>query len=151
MIIRECPHCGKPIMKGRSSPDHRRFFAVIKHAFQQWPENHRFQPDDAEHLRAWLTCRAGYRESTPIILPDGADETMQLVFLLGIESALRAADSVAFVLAHGNGVAVITPKSIAFDKLGQRDFAAVRTAVEDTIAAEIGITADELLKHGEAA
>jgi hypothetical protein len=47
--------------KVRSPADHRRFFGVIKAAFLHWPEKHEFQPEDPEHLRAWLLCRAGYK------------------------------------------------------------------------------------------
>lgn len=147
----ECPHCGVVLTKNRSGPDHRRFFALIKAAFDQWPENHDFTPDSAEALRAWLTCKAGYRNSTPVMLPDEADDHMKLLFRLGIESSIRAAGGVAFVVPYRDGVAVISPKSIAWDKISQKDFGAVRSAVEDVIKAETGLDPDQLLKQTEAA
>lgn len=143
--MQECPHCGVVLTKHRSGPDHRRFFAVIKAAFHHWPSGHEFTPDSPEHLRAWLTCRAGYRDSTPIYLPDDATETMRVLFRLGIEAAIRAANGYAFVTPYRDAVAVHTPKSIAWDKLNQKDFGALRTAVEDVIKAETGLDAEQLL------
>jgi len=145
--MRECPHCGCVIVKGRSGPDHRRFFALISAAFGSWPESHEYQPDSPEALRSWLTCKAGYRESTPIMLPDEASDHMKMLFRLGIEAALNASDKTAFVVPYRDGVAVIRPRSIAFDKIGQREFAEVRTAVEDVIKAETGLDPEALLRE----
>lgn len=148
MSERSCPHCGKPIFKMRSSPDHRRFFGLIAKAFDQWPEAHEFAPESAEHLRAWLLCKAGFRESTPVMLPANADEHMRTLFRLGIEAAVRAAGGYAWVVPYRyHGAAVIRPRSIAWHKLGQREFAEVRSRVEDIIAVQIGVSADELLRQ----
>lgn len=147
MTIQSCPECGVVLTKHRSGPDHRRFFALIRKAFDQWPETHEFTPDNPEHLRAWLTCKAGYRDSTPIHLPEEATESMRVLFRLGLEAAIRAANGYAFVTPYRDAVAVHTPKSIAWDKLNQREFGALRTAVEDVIKAEIGLDADQLLEE----
>lgn len=141
-----CPHCGRSLVKARSPADHARFFAVIDAAFRQWPESHDFQPTDKDHLRAYLTCKAGYREATPIMLPDDATGHMRELFRLGIEGAVQAAGGYAFVVPYRDSAAVIRPKSIAWAKLGQGEFGAVRSAIEDVISAEIGVTADALLK-----
>jgi hypothetical protein len=152
MSQRECPHCGKIITKHRSSPDHRRFFAVIQRAFEHWPEAHEtFAPESPEHLRAWLLCKAGFREATPIMLPDDATDHMRGLFRLAIEASVRAAGGYAWVVPYQSGAAVVKPKSIAWSKVGQSEFSEIRSAVEEIIAAEVGVTADELLKHGEAA
>ncbi|MCB0066586.1 MAG: hypothetical protein KDD77_05520 [Caldilineaceae bacterium] len=144
--MKSCPHCGMPLAKARSEADHRRFFAVIAAAFEQWPEGHEFQPDNSEHLRAWLTCKAGYREATYIELPDGSTEGMQRLFALSIENAIKSADGHGFVVPYRSGVAVIKPKSINWHTLGQREFGAVRAAVEDVIKAETGLDAEQLLR-----
>jgi hypothetical protein len=54
---------------------------------------------------------------------------------------------VAFVVPYRDSVAVIKPKSIAWDRLGQREFSAVRSAVEDVIKAETGLEPDQLLRE----
>lgn len=151
MALHECPHCGVVLTKHRSSPDHRRFFAVISAAFENWPETHDYQPESREHLRAWLTCKAGYREATPVMLPDDATETMRVLFRLSIEAAINAAGGVAFVVPYRDSVAVIRPKSIAWDKVAQKEFNAIRDAVEDVIRSETGLDPEILLREKEKA
>jgi hypothetical protein len=151
MSDKTCPHCGKMISKPRSVEDHRRLFAAIAAAHAQWPEAHEFQPDNAEHLRAWLTCKAGYRETTVLRLPGSLSEQMQLLFRLGIEAALAGGRGPAFVVPIEGGVAVVRPKSISFSTLGQSAFAEVRSAIEDVIAAETGLQPDDLLRGALAA
>ena len=151
MAQHECPHCGVVLTKHRSSPDHRRFFALISSAFEAWPEAHEYQPESREMLRAWLTCKAGYREATPVMLPDDATEPMRVLFRLSIEAAINAAGGVAFVVPYRDSVAVIKPRSIAWDKIGQKEFNAVRDAVEDVIKAETGLDPEELLREKDRA
>lgn len=145
--FKECPHCGCVLVKPRSGPDTRRFFALIRAAYDAWPEGHDFTPDSSEQLRCWLTCKAGHRESTPIILPDDASDHIRMLFRIGIEAALNAGKSNSFVVPYRSGVAVIRPKSIAFGAINQREFADVRTAVEDVIRAETGLDPEALLRE----
>ena len=145
--MKECPHCGCVLTKGRSLPDHRRFFALIERAFENWPEGHEFQPESREHLRAWLTCKAGYRESTPIHMPDMATDRMRDLFRLSIEAAISAAGGAAFVVPYRDVVAVVRPKSIAWDKIDQREFSKLRDAVSDVIETETGIKVDHLMRE----
>lgn len=119
---------------------------MIHAAYDHWPSSHEFQPDSAEHLRAWLTCKAGYRESTIIDLPDGATDGMQRLFVLAIEASVKAVDGLGFVRPYNGSVVVFKPRSIAWDKLGQREFSQVRDAISDVIEAETGIKVDDLLR-----
>ena len=151
VMEKSCPHCGGILTKARSGPDHRRFFALISAAFAHWPEAHEFQPDSPEHLRRWLTCKAGYRESIPILLPEDADPQTIQMFHMAIEATISACEGEGFVVPYRSGVAIIKAKSIAWDKLGQREFAEVRSAVEDVIKAETGFEADKLLSETERA
>jgi len=148
---KSCPHCGGILTKARSLPDHRRFFALIRAAFMHWPADHDFTPDSEEHLRRWLTCKAGYRESIPILLPENADAATLHMFQMAIEATIAACDGEGFVVPYRSGVAIIKAKSIAWDKLGQKEFAEVRNAVEDVIKAETGFEADKLLSESEKA
>ena len=58
-----CPACSyrfsETLKVDRSTPEHRRYFAMIKAAFDNWPSGHQFQPLDAAALRTFLQCRAG--------------------------------------------------------------------------------------------
>lgn len=136
-----CPECGCEIgaKKRRSLPDHRRLFALIKDAFDNWPEAHEFQPESPEHLRAWLVCKAGWREATAYDLGDKADAA---VVAIALEAGIRAARGVGFVRVVGRSVAVITPKSMDFRAMGQHEFGLLRDAITDIIRAVTGIDAE---------
>lgn len=134
-----CAKC--PMKLQRSSEDHRRFFALVNAAFTHWPEQHEFTPDNAEHLRAWLMCKAGHRKTTMI----ETDEPAATV--AAIEAAFRASDTYAFVRPYGDGVAVYSPKSLRFDKTDQKAFNAVRDEVSSIIESVIGVTAEQLLRE----
>lgn len=58
-----CPACSfrfnEKAKKDRSTPEHRRYFAMIKAAFDNWPVSYDFQPLDAAALRTFLQMRAG--------------------------------------------------------------------------------------------
>lgn len=140
-----CPHCGS---KPRSSEDHRRFFALISAAFSQWPEAHEFQPDSPEHLRAWLLCKANYRDTTTIPVEYAEDQPGMLkLVLLTAEAAIKAAKGYAFVRPHGHGLAVFSAKSIAWDKIDQKKFNGIRDSVSEILETELGVSADRLLKE----
>jgi hypothetical protein len=143
-----CPHCGCEVeAKKRSAPDHRRLFAIINNAFAQWPEGHDFQPDNSEHLRAWLIAKAGWREATPIALPENATDAMQVLFRLSIEAAIKAAGGTAFVVPYRRGVAVVRPKSMAFSEMSQQEFSKLRDAITDILEATLGCKVEELTKE----
>lgn len=46
--------------KSRSTPQHRRYFALIKAAFNHWPHSHDIQFGSAEGLRDYLQLKAGF-------------------------------------------------------------------------------------------
>lgn len=133
----KCPHCGSA---PRSNDDHKRFFALIAAAYDQWPESHEFQPDSAEHLRSWLLCKINYRNTTMV-----ETSTDPKAAVLVVEAAFKAAGSYAFVRPYGDGLAVYAPKSIAWDKLDQKQFGPVRDEVSGLIESVLSVTAEQLL------
>ena len=148
----KCSQCGADAKAQRSSPDHRRFFALINAAHHHWPENHEFTPDDADHLRKWLLCKAGFREvvTIPVEYAEAQPSMMKLVSLT-VEAAVRGAGGHAFIRPHGSAIAVFKAKSIAWDKIGQKQFNSIRDAVTEVIETELGMSADTLLREHEAA
>tara|TARA_R110000772_G_scaffold25515_1_gene66461 strand:- start:3572 stop:3937 length:366 start_codon:yes stop_codon:yes gene_type:complete len=62
-----CPACSfrfnETAKADRSTPEHRRYFGMIKAAFDNWPIKHQFQPLDSAALRIFLQCRAGAVEA----------------------------------------------------------------------------------------
>jgi hypothetical protein len=139
--------------KARSPQDHRRFFGVIRAAFMHWPEKSAsgFQPEDPEHLRAWLLCRAGYKTVKEVPFDELWPDAMRHLAVLAVEAALKAAKSYAFVKPSPSGFYVFSPKSLDFETLGQKEFGAVREQVEEVIQVETGKTASELLRETERA
>lgn len=146
----KCPTCQQEIKADRSSPDHRRFFALMNAAFHHWNEGHEFQPDNTESLRAWLLCKAGYCERTPIEC-DFIDDQPGLANLVSLacEGVMRASKGQGFIRVHGDRIVVFTPKSIAWDKLGQKAFNEVRDNVTSLIEKELGVCAETLLREHE--
>jgi len=148
MNLSTCPHCGKPVKPtvGRSLPQHRRLFGVIGKAFENWPERCDFQPDSAEHLRAWLICKAGWREATTIHLGDATDVDFTA---RAIEMSFRAAkaDGVhCFVVPIRNAVAIVRPKSVAWAKMPHREFVMLSNAIDDVLKS-IGLDPEQLSKE----
>ena len=143
-----CPHCGcdsaDPKGKPRSVEQHRRFFGMIAAAFHHWPDSHEFQPSSSEHLRAWLLCKAGYRDVVTVPVESDRPAVIKLA-MLAVEGALRAARTHAFVRLHGSSLVVFTAKSISFHALPHGEFQSVNDAVQEIIEVETGITVDKLL------
>lgn len=150
----KCPSCGFPLSehsRARSQQDHRRFFKLVSSTFYHWPDAHDFRPDSSEHLRAWLLCKAGYRDVTMIPCPEHADAKIIQMISAAAAAALKASRSYAFIRPHAGGLAVLSPRSIAWDKLDQSGFNRIRDAVEDVIRRETGMEPDEIMKQTEAA
>jgi hypothetical protein len=140
-----CDKCGQPLNK-RSNPDHKRLFALIKAAYDQWPESSCFKPVNAEHLRAWLVCKAGpgFRRVSTFDLGGLDSETRMLVL-----DVMK--DEHTFGGCQGDILYKVQPLSMRFDKMPQKQFAILRQEIEDVIKVEIGVEADDLLKQHEAA
>jgi len=150
----KCPTCQQDVKADRSSQDHRRFFGLIAAAFHHWPESHEFTPDNPESLRAWLLCKAGYCERTSIDCEwadNAAAPGYAKLVAIACEATMRASKGQGFIRVHGDRIVVFSPKSIAWDKIGQKAFNEVRDAVSAVIEQELGIGADTLLKEHEAA
>lgn len=147
MSDKSCPHCGGSLESGRSSPDHRRLFGLIRAAFDHWPPDYDFQPMNSEHLRAWLTAKAGHREGTFIEMPDNPSPEVRDMFMKAVEATIAAVHGKGFPVPYKGGICVVTAKSIAWHKLGQREFGKLRDDITDIIEAVIGCKADDLLRE----
>lgn len=133
--------------KPRSIDQHRRFFSLMKAVYDQWPEAHRFQPDNAEHLRAWLLVRAGHH-TVHTFSPDG-DQDSFAKWVPVIIATMTGKH--AWCRAHGSELHVCVPLSIAFDKLEHKAFCKLNDDVDEVIRLDTGLDPDKLLKEAEAA
>ena len=153
----KCPCCGSDIegkSKPRSLDQLRRFFGMLRAMYQHWPSSAEFQPESEEHLRKFVLCKSGHRESTDVAVPFAEDQPgLTKLVAVSVEACVRGAGGFAFIRPHPDGglVRVYKAKSIAFDKLGQADFNALNDAVEMVYAQETGLDPETVLREAERA
>lgn len=144
-----CPRCGceieqKAKSKARSVPQHRRYFALVRAAFNHWPETHRFQPLTEERLRKWIQARAGHAIITSIDLaPMTKEEAVSAIAAALIAAALK--DEHYFTHQKGAMFYVIRSRSIAFDELPHIAACALFDAVAEVIEAETGLKVAQIM------
>lgn len=134
--------------KPRSVDQHRRFFGVVSAAFDNWPKDHQFQPDSAEHLRAYLITKAGRRTINTYHVSTDASEFAKLLPI--VVASMLQKFSWAWPVSDTE-LRVCVPESIAFDKMSHQEFCKLCDDVEAVIEAETGMRAADLLKASEAA
>ena len=131
------------IDRARSAVNHKHQFAWIKDAWLNLPETAQGQPwaDTPETLRKHALIATGYHQS--LTLDCGANATAQRV-----KAALLAAE----VKAHGYAlgqvrgpvVRIWTPESQSMRAMGGDRFKESKAAILDWIAAQIGVSPEEL-------
>ena len=141
-----CPTCSSPLRQ-RSDASHRLFFAVIAEAFKQWPETAEFQPEDAEHLRAYLLVKAKHYDSLDVRCKnsDAIGLRMQL------DAVIRQFCDGKPPLMHAYpwGVRTFKPRSLAYAKCDRKTFNAVSERVYELIEAAIGVKVDDLRREAQ--
>jgi hypothetical protein len=137
-----CGHDPEKLSKRRSVPQLRRYFAMIRSAYEHWPDTHERQFTSAEECRAWLQMRAGWREVGAQLALTGIQKDRAL-FLA--EAAIKAAGAMAVPVIHKGLLVVWRPKSIAFGRMSHDDFCGLVDAVEGVIEAETGISVADLI------
>lgn len=148
-----CPRCGAE--PRRSNPQNNRYHALMRAAFHHWPQSHRFQPRNREHLRKWLQVMAGHKVTKRIDAPKGltVSALKDFVTLLFRDTAEHVFATVMYAKSTGEPIAVELDisKSTRFEALPHREACKLFDAVSDIIKAETGLDAGVLLKEGEAA
>lgn len=140
-----CPCCDYTWEPGRprSLPQHRRFFAIVKQAFDNWPESHDRQFASSDECRRWLVAKAGYRDTVldvPLVAvrPD--------VIITIVSAALQACNPGAFAAVKGGRLLVVRAKSIKFSSMRPQEFGALCDDVAAVVERETGIVVDEALQ-----
>lgn len=131
--------------KPRSTPQHRRFFGLMKALYHHWPENQQFQPDSEEHLRAFLLVKSGHRKIMSFEI-DKAEEAARLIPIIAAAMLHRY----CWAWAVENGIKVCAPESIAYEKLPHKDACKVFDDVEGYVRT-LGMDPDQLLEETEQA
>jgi len=145
-----CPHgyddCGGLLKhKPRSPEQHRRFFAMMQAAHINWREGHEFTPRNRDHLRRWLTAKAGYADQSHVTAPIPIGELVILAEMVA-KAAKQDKDDVFIRITGPHRVTIYRPHSIAFSQMGHNSFCALNDAVSIVLARELGISGDELLE-----
>ena len=131
----------------RSGPQHRRFFGLVAAIYAHLPEAHVFRPDNADHLRAWLTVRAGRHTVQTFFLSEDATELARVIPIITATMLRRY----SWARSRGNELYVCVPDSIAYDKMDHAAFTKLCDDVAEIIKLETGLDADEVLKQTEQA
>lgn len=125
--------------ENRSKSHHGLYFSAIKSAYENWPEQYDFQPENSEHLRAWLQCKAGGKWRNVKTIPVN-ENTKHLKDIL--VSALAVMPGFSFVIEGRSAIHIITPKSIAFEKMSREEFNEISDAVSHILEEITGISLD---------
>lgn len=150
----ECLVCGyheKGRGKPRSIDQHRRFYGLVKKAFEHWPEKSGFQPENEDHLRQWLICAAGpqWREFATQDVPPKLRNAELAPFVDKLAGSIRERTG-RYPFPRLNDwtwkLTVYTARSIKFSEMPHLDFCALSNAVDEVIEAEMGVKPDDLLK-----
>lgn len=148
-----CPHCGGVLedMKPhkRSTPQLRRFFAIVRAAFYSWPEHHEFRPQSVDHLRWYLEQRAGHFTVTTTARIESADPDK--VYALVRAFLRHSEDHRLFIELDGNLLVEKRTKSIDYASLDSAEFSKLKDAVCEVIEVELGVAAEKLLSEAERA
>ena len=133
--------------KARSYDQHKRFFAIIAAAHSHWPECHAFQPDSAEHLRAWLLVKAKHCTIRTFELSDDAGDMARVIPI--VTASMLGKHS--WAKASGNTLHVCVPQSIDYKTVSHQEFQSINDAVDEIIRAETGLDPETLLRETERA
>jgi hypothetical protein len=152
VTVTHCPECGFIFGGGRSLPDLRRFFALLRAAHMHWPEDHPLISSNEEQFRARLLLEAGHAHVAKAEIPAGyaESEADRNYFRAAVDGAFRSADGKALyreLRVRDASLEIITPRSISFRASQQREFNAVRDSVESIIELATGVPVEQLLRE----
>lgn len=132
--------------KPRSIDQHRRFFGLVRACFDHWPESHEFQPDNEEHLRAYLLVKAKHRSIKEFVI-DKADDVARL---LPIVTAIMLHRYCWAWSIGDNQLMVCAPLTTNFNDMKHQDACKVYDAV-DAYLLSIGMDPEQILAEAEKA
>lgn len=143
-----CVHCGAefepPKKAQRSYPQLKRFFALMRAAFNHWPEKHDFQPRSVEHLRYWLEVQAGHCEIVKTIRCETVDPAQLTAVLTAVLKA--SDDDTLFIEASGAQVIVKKAISVSYAALAHMSACALFNQIDDVLKAN-GFDPDKLISE----
>lgn len=157
-----CPYCGCDLPapdggKPRSYPQLKRYMALCRRAYENWPELHDVQFTNWHECRKWLEMKAGYRElvlQQPLM---GIPEAKLVPFIQGAimgvvrSKAGRKSRVFAHSVIHRDVLYVYCSISVKYESMPHKDFCELSDKVERLIREITGVGAEELKLMEQAA
>lgn len=116
----------------RSQASHRQYFAAIRDAHDNLPEDLAEQFATPDHLRKWALCKAGYADERSIVCASKAEAQRMAAFL-------RPMDSFAVVTVREAMVRVYTAQSQSLKAMGKQAFQDSKQKVLDILDGLVGV------------
>ena len=133
----------------RSDKSHNHYFACIKAAWDNLPEDIAAKVASPDHLRKWALIKSGWRDEQVIGCKDEADAKQMATI---IKSILRPLDDYAVVIPSDESVTVYTAKSQTLKAMGKDDFQKSKDDVFRVLSELLSVDISELTKNaGQAA
>lgn len=124
----------------RSEVSHRHYFAALREAWQNLPEELTAEFPSTEHMRKKLLIRCGFATERQVVCETEAEARR-------LEAAVVPMDEYAIVQRQGCIVTIWTAESQRHRAQRNRRFQNAKTAVLDAAAALVGVTVDQLYKN----
>ena len=115
----------------RSANSHRHYFAAVREAFENLPENVAENFASQDHLRKWALIRVGYRDERTIACSSKAEAQRVAAFC-------KPMDEYAVVVVREATVYQWTAQSQSMRAMGKKKFQDSKTKVLDILAEMIG-------------
>jgi hypothetical protein len=126
----------------RSSPSHRHFFACVREAWVNLPEEHASRFASDEHLRKYCLIKAGFRDERSIVCASRAEARRIAAFI-------RPIDDYAVVTVDGPVILQFTAMSQSAAAMSKAEFQASKDAVLGILAEMIGVEPTALSRAAE--
>ena len=122
------------------------FWAVIKLAYDNWPNNHEFEPLGRDHLYGWLLIEAGYIHEPPIEIESRNKDFVRDI-IMAVFPAIKSKIHCIRFIPTAKGVRVLVPKSLDYKTAGKRQFEDVRSKVYQIIEDVLGVPVETLKRE----
>jgi hypothetical protein len=128
------------VREERSSASHRHYFAQLKEAHDNLPDEIAERLPTPEHLRKYALIRSGYRDERSIVCASKAEA-------LRVAGFVKPLDEFAIVTTQGAVVSVWTAKSQSVRAMPKGEFQESKDRVLAYVASLIGTTTAALERH----
>lgn len=139
----------------RSKPHLGLFFAAIKSAYDNWPEDHEQQFTNPDHMRQWLEAKAGWGKCIELSMDQVQQKGFSNVLTGVVNSAIGSVKGKSrryvFITNSVTKLWVIYAESISYETMSQDEFNTVSQRISDLLKEHTGVSLEEFKLQGRAA